>query len=134
MADRAGGSIDRRERSLFMKLKRTARGFPGRGADDGPRAAAEGRYTLYRLTKRGLGTIEAIEAICRRWNLSSRQVSYGGLKDRHAVTIQYLTILEGPATLAPRGQLRARAGRPACPSLRSAALPGQPVPRSSFAT
>ena len=55
-----------------------------------------GRYTLYRLAKRGLGTLEAIEAICRRWNLSSRQVGYGGLKDRHAVTIQYLTILEGP--------------------------------------
>src|SRR6476469_307884 len=58
--------------------------------------AGGGRHTLYRLTKRGLGTLEAIEAICRRWNLAGRQVSYGGLKDRHAVTIQYLTIVDGP--------------------------------------
>jgi tRNA pseudouridine13 synthase len=57
----------------------------------------DGRFTFYRLTKRGLGTLEAIDAICRRWDISSRRVSYGGLKDRHAVTIQYLTILEGPS-------------------------------------
>ena len=55
-----------------------------------------GRFGFYRLTKRGVGTLEALEEIRRRWNLSSRQVSYGGLKDRHAVTIQYLTILDGP--------------------------------------
>jgi tRNA pseudouridine13 synthase len=57
--------------------------------------AGHGRYTFYRLTKRNLGTIEAVEAICRRWNLASRQVSYGGLKDRHAVTVQYMTIADG---------------------------------------
>jgi len=56
-----------------------------------------GRYTFYRLTKRGVGTIEAVEAICRRWNLAGRRVSYVGLKDRHAVTTQYLTIADGPA-------------------------------------
>jgi tRNA pseudouridine13 synthase len=58
---------------------------------DGP-----GRYTLYRLTKRDLGTIEAVEIICRRWNLAGRRVSYAGLKDRHASTLQYLTIFDGP--------------------------------------
>jgi tRNA pseudouridine13 synthase len=58
---------------------------------DGP-----GRYTFYRLSKQGLGTLEAVEAICRRWNLSGRRVSYAGLKDRHASTIQYLTIVDGP--------------------------------------
>ena len=57
--------------------------------------AATGRYTFYRLTKRNIGTIEAVEAICRRWNLAGRRVSYGGLKDRHAVTVQYLTIADG---------------------------------------
>jgi tRNA pseudouridine13 synthase len=58
--------------------------------------AERGRYVLYRLTKRGIGTIEAIEAIRRRWNVASSRLNYGGLKDRHAVTIQYLTILDGP--------------------------------------
>jgi tRNA pseudouridine13 synthase len=56
----------------------------------------QGRFTLYRLTKRGLGTLEAVEAIARRWNVASRRISFGGLKDRHAVTVQYLTILGGP--------------------------------------
>lgn len=55
-----------------------------------------GRYMLYRLVKRDLGTIEAIASIRRRWNLDPRQVQYGGLKDRHAVTTQYLTITDGP--------------------------------------
>jgi tRNA pseudouridine13 synthase len=55
-----------------------------------------GRFAFYRLTKRGVGTLEALEEIRRAWNLSGRQISYGGLKDRHAVTIQYLTILDGP--------------------------------------
>ncbi len=78
-----------------MKLKRLPEDFQVEELKT-VRETGGGRYTLYRLAKRGLGTLEAIEAICRRWNLSSRQVGYGGLKDRHAVTIQYLTILEGP--------------------------------------
>lgn len=56
----------------------------------------QGRFVLYRLTKRGLGTPEAIEAIRRRWNLAADRVRYGGLKDRHALTVQYVTILNGP--------------------------------------
>ncbi len=61
------------------------------------RPGGGGRYTYYRLTKRDLGTLEAVEAICRRWNLSGRRVSYAGLKDRHARTVQYLTIADGPS-------------------------------------
>jgi tRNA pseudouridine13 synthase len=55
-----------------------------------------GTYTFYRLSKRNIGTIEAVQGICRSWNLAGHQVSYAGLKDRHAVTIQYLTIVGGP--------------------------------------
>ncbi len=60
------------------------------------RPAAKGRFVFYRLTKTDLGTIEAVEVICRRWNLAARQVSYAGLKDRHAVTVQFLAIADGP--------------------------------------
>lgn len=78
-----------------MKLKRQPEDFrveelPLVSGDEG------GRFVYYRLEKRGLGTLEAIEAICRRWNLAGRRISYGGLKDRHAVTTQYLTIFDGP--------------------------------------
>ncbi len=60
------------------------------------RPLERGHYTFYRLTKTGIGTIEAVQAIARGWNLAGRQISYGGLKDKHAVTIQYLTIASGP--------------------------------------
>jgi tRNA pseudouridine13 synthase len=78
-----------------MKLKRLPEDFQ---VEELPLAAVgdQGRFAFYRLTKRGLGTLEAVEAICRRWNLAGRRVSYGGLKDRHALTIQYLTIVDGP--------------------------------------
>ena len=110
-----------------MKLKCTPQDFQVEELTS-VKPSARGRYNFYCLTKCGLGTIEAIEAICRRWNLSSHRVSYGGLKDRHAETIQYLTIQEGPAR-ASRDQLRARADRTVAASLWSAAFPGQPVPR-----
>jgi tRNA pseudouridine13 synthase len=78
-----------------MKVKRLAEDFQ---VEELPlvEAGARGRFVFYRLTKRGMGTLEAVEAICRRWNLSGRRVSYGGLKDRHALTTQYLTIVDGP--------------------------------------
>ncbi len=55
-----------------------------------------GAYAVYLMTKRSIGTLEAIERICRRWRLPGRRVGYGGLKDRHALTDQYITILRGP--------------------------------------
>jgi tRNA pseudouridine13 synthase len=78
-----------------MKLKREPEDFL---VEELPIVAPvdRGRFGFYKLTKRGIGTIEAIEFIRRRWNLSGQQFSYGGLKDRHAVTIQYLTIADGP--------------------------------------
>jgi tRNA pseudouridine13 synthase len=55
-----------------------------------------GDYALYRLEKRGWSTPDALAALRRRWKLTPRRLSYGGLKDRHAFTIQYLTIFHGP--------------------------------------
>jgi len=59
-------------------------------------ASNGGRFALYRLTKRGLGTPEAVEAIVRRWRVPRDRISFGGLKDRHAVTVQHLSIDRGP--------------------------------------
>jgi tRNA pseudouridine13 synthase len=59
-------------------------------------AGAAGDYALYRLEKRGWSTPDALAALRRRWKLSPRRLSYGGLKDRHAWTVQYLTIFHGP--------------------------------------
>src|SRR5882757_6626984 len=78
-----------------MKLKRLPEDFE---VEELPivEGGERGRFAFYRLTKRGLGTLEAVEAICRRWNVAGRRIGYGGLKDRHAVTTQYLTIEGGP--------------------------------------
>ena len=78
-----------------MKLKRLPEDFR---VEELPavQPGASGRFVFYRLDKTGLGTFEAIEAIRRRWNLAADSIRHGGLKDRHAQTIQYLTILDGP--------------------------------------
>ncbi|MBI1348372.1 tRNA pseudouridine(13) synthase TruD [bacterium] len=57
---------------------------------------SDGPFAVYLLTKRSLGTPEAITAIQQRWNLSRQYISYGGLKDKHAVTRQWVTIRKGP--------------------------------------
>jgi len=56
-----------------------------------------GPFALYTLTKRSLGTPEALEAVARRWNLPREVISFGGLKDRHALTTQWITIRGGPS-------------------------------------
>jgi tRNA pseudouridine13 synthase len=56
----------------------------------------QGPFALYRLEKRGWTTPDALQAVRRRWRLDLRRLSYGGLKDRHALTVQYLTIFHGP--------------------------------------
>ncbi len=56
----------------------------------------QGNHSLYRLEKRGLTTLDAIAVVRRRWKIDRRRLSFGGLKDRHANTVQYFTILHGP--------------------------------------
>src|SRR5262249_42526702 len=57
---------------------------------------SEGPHALYRLEKRGWSTPDALAALRRRWRVEVRRLSYGGLKDRHAATVQSLTIFHGP--------------------------------------
>jgi tRNA pseudouridine13 synthase len=78
-----------------MKLKQQPDDFQVEELTD-VTPAAGGRYALYRLEKRAWSTPDAIEALRRRWHLDARRVSFGGLKDRHAQTVQYLTIWGGP--------------------------------------
>ena len=58
--------------------------------------AERGNFAFYRLEKRNWTTPDALTLIRRRWRLEPRRLSMGGLKDRHAATIQYLTIAYGP--------------------------------------
>ncbi|MFH0939790.1 MAG: tRNA pseudouridine(13) synthase TruD [Planctomycetota bacterium] len=49
-------------------------------------------FALYRLRKQGLATPEAIGRIARQLGVKSGALAYGGLKDKHASTIQQITL------------------------------------------
>ena len=55
-----------------------------------------GPFCLYRLTKWDIGTLEALGNLSKHWNLSRAQISFGGLKDRHARCQQVVSIRGGP--------------------------------------
>ncbi|QJW92605.1 tRNA pseudouridine(13) synthase TruD [Frigoriglobus tundricola] len=78
-----------------MKLKQRPDDFRVEELTDAV-AGPEGEFALYRLDKTGWTTPDALAAVRRRWQIDPRRLSYGGLKDRHAVTTQHLTILRGP--------------------------------------
>lgn len=55
-----------------------------------------GEYSLYLLKKRNLSTWDALGQIAKKWHLPLKFFSYGGLKDKKALTFQYITIKNGP--------------------------------------
>ncbi len=77
-----------------MKLKSLPEDFEVEELSDFPLAG--GQFAVYLLTKRSIGTPEAITAISERWNIPRRAIGYGGLKDKHAMTRQWVTIQRGP--------------------------------------
>ena len=77
-----------------MKLRRIPEDFQVEEIADLP--IGGGPFAIYRLTKTSIGTPEAVQAVVQRWGVHRKRISYGGLKDRHAVTSQYLTIHNGP--------------------------------------
>ena len=123
MAGRApGGSRDEsgraddpgvhRPRSPTMKLKRLPEDFQ---VEELPLVAGgdRGRFAFYRLTKRGMGTLEAIEAICRRWNLAGPS---GQLRRPEGPARGHGPVPDDRRRARPgaaRDELRPRAARPA---------------------
>jgi tRNA pseudouridine13 synthase len=78
-----------------MKLKQQPEDFQVEERTD-VSPAEQGPFAFYRLEKRGWSTPDALATIRRRWRLEPRRLSYGGLKDRHAQTVQYFTVWHGP--------------------------------------
>jgi len=56
----------------------------------------QGPFALYRLHKQGMGTLEAVVALCRAWKVPRRAVAFAGLKDRYGRTAQCVSIRSGP--------------------------------------
>lgn len=77
-----------------MKLKRIPEDFQ---VDELSQVTpTSGPFALYRLTKQSIGTPEVINSVVDRWKIPRRRISYGGLKDRHALTTQFVTVHHGP--------------------------------------
>src|SRR5262245_23633439 len=86
-----------------MKLKQSPEDFQVEERTDVV-PSERGDFALYRLEKHNWTTPDALGVIRRRWTVQPDRVSYGGLKDRHAATVQYLTIFRGPhRTLKQQG-------------------------------
>jgi tRNA pseudouridine13 synthase len=81
--------------SLSYKLKQQPEDFQVEELTD-VAPGDSGAFALYRLEKSGWTTPDALAAVRRRWRVEPRRISYGGMKDRHALTTQYLTIFHGP--------------------------------------
>ncbi|MCR4321318.1 MAG: tRNA pseudouridine(13) synthase TruD [Candidatus Brocadiaceae bacterium] len=51
-----------------------------------------GDFCVYRLQKRGWNTVDVLKNLSRKLHLPSSVFSYGGKKDKYALTSQYITI------------------------------------------
>ena len=54
----------------------------------------EGNYQLVKLKKRDVSTLEALRVLSRLEKVPLKKIGFAGLKDRYAITTQYLTIPE----------------------------------------
>lgn len=77
-----------------MKLKRLPEDFQVEELSSV--TPTSGPFALYQLTKQSIGTPEVINSVVDRWKIPRRRISYGGLKDKHALTTQFVTIHHGP--------------------------------------
>lgn len=60
-----------------------------------------GPYTLIRLKKRGLNTSDAVAHIAAGLRVNAEDIAYGGRKDRHACSTQFLSIRGRVASQLP---------------------------------
>ncbi len=105
---------------LACKTKVKTEDFIVEEVADLPRNEA-GPYHLYRLQKEGWNTVDALIRIAKENRLSLREIQYGGKKDRHGITGQYITCrqrLRLPASLQGAVQLTelGRTDRPMAPN------------------
>ncbi|MBF0122774.1 MAG: tRNA pseudouridine(13) synthase TruD [Candidatus Omnitrophica bacterium] len=56
-----------------------------------------GPYTVYSIKKRGWNTVDAVRQLSQAWMINAADCAFGGKKDRHGETVQYITIKGGPA-------------------------------------
>ncbi|WP_437229554.1 tRNA pseudouridine(13) synthase TruD [Planctomicrobium sp. SH661] len=78
-----------------MKLRRLVDDFRVREKSSLP-IGSHGHFAAYELTKTGWTTLDALGHFSRTLNIPRKNMAHAGLKDRHAVTSQIVTIRNGP--------------------------------------
>lgn len=63
----------------------------------------EGDHVYVRIRKRGLTTTDAVRRLAERTGVNPRDVGYAGLKDRHAITEQWISLPPPCSTDAAEG-------------------------------
>ncbi|MEK7849555.1 MAG: tRNA pseudouridine(13) synthase TruD [Candidatus Omnitrophota bacterium] len=82
-----------------MKIKVKPEDFIVEELIDAPIIRKKGEFGLYRLTKRRQNTLEVLRIISKNTRLAFDDFSYGGRKDRHALSTQYITVKNNPSPL-----------------------------------
>ena len=63
--------------------------------------ASDAPFAVYHLAKRSLSTPEAVSLLARRLGVRAADINFGGLKDKHAQTTQYVTLKVGDGMPQP---------------------------------
>jgi len=53
---------------------------------------SEGKHRVYRLYKKGFETLPVLKRIARESSLSFKLISFGGIKDKNAETVQFISV------------------------------------------
>lgn len=67
--------------------------------------SGEGEHILLKIEKKGLNTEEVVKALARLINKPAKLISYAGLKDRQALTTQWLSVHAPGETIEGIGEI-----------------------------
>lgn len=95
---------------IHFKLKCRPEDFRVEEIASLPLLPGPGAFAVYELEKKGWNTVDCLREASRAWNLAPDSLAYGGKKDRHAWTTQWITGPPGkpPVLTAENFSLRAR--------------------------
>jgi len=103
-----------------MKIKQKPEDFQVKEAAEIPFVEG-GRYAVYLLRKRSVNTLDAVADVARACGVPRAAVAFAGLKDRHAVAWQHVSVAGGPSGPLRGGAFEARflgrSDRPVGPDL-----------------
>jgi tRNA pseudouridine13 synthase len=77
---------------FHMKLKQLPVDFVVEEIPDYTVSSVKDEHTIFLLLKQGVDTFDAVRRIAQRLRISLFEIGYAGLKDKHAVARQYISI------------------------------------------